>query len=336
MTEISSILLDRFFKCEGRRYVTDGRLFLNPSGASLKGLFRGENLKIALRGDPAEKGRNTYIRLTFDGHSRRIRLPKKEKVIALSAPNGEHLFEIVKLSESQSNALSISSVVTDGEFLPYREEKPLKIEFVGDSITTGYGVRAKRADEEYTTATQDVTLSYAYLTAHALNAEMHVVAASGWGVYKSKYAEQAIPDFYGNVDLTRNKEGWDFSRFRPDLIVVALGTNDFSYLGDLSPEMRAEEKAALKQKYVDFLRLLLGQGGKVILCYGFSGSEAQAELPALVQEIWREIDSPDFYTLQVKDAHSMNDISAGHPGKKTHRLAAKKLVACIKSILSSS
>ena len=333
---LSASEIEKYCFCQGRRYVEDGRLFLNPSGASLKGLFRGECLKIALRGDPAQEGRNTYIRLTFDGRSRRIRLPLKEKVIALSAPMGEHLFEIVKLSESQSNALSVSSVVTDGDFLPYREQKPLKIEFVGDSITTGFGVRAKRADEEYTTATQDVTLSYAYLTARALNAEMHVVAASGWGVYKSKYAEQAIPDYYGNVDLTRNAAPWDFSLFRPDLIVVALGTNDFSYLGDLSPEKRAEEKAALKKTYVAFLRSLLRQDAKVILCYGFSGSEAQAELPALAHEIWRDIDSPDFYTLQVKDAHSLSDIRAGHPGRKTHRLAAKKLVACIKSILSSS
>ena len=331
---LSASEIEKYCFCQGRRYVEDGRLFLNPSGASLKGLFRGECFKIALRGDPAQEGRNTYIRLTFDGRSRRIRLPLKEKVIALSAPMGEHLFEIVKLSESQSNALSVSSVVTDGDFLPYREQKALKIEFVGDSITTGYGVRAKRADEEYTTATQDAMLSYAGLTARAMNAEMQVVAASGWGVYKSKYASQAIPDYYGNVDLTRNKEGWDFSRFRPDVIVVALGTNDFSYLGDLKEPVRSKEYAALKAHSVAFLRVLLRQSAPVIWIYGFSGSDNQKDLPALVNEVWSEIDSPDFYTLQVKDAHSMNDISAGHPGRKTHRLAAKKLVAYCKRILS--
>ena len=180
MTEIRSILLDKIFKCEGRRYVEDGRLFLNASGASLKGLFRGKSLEFALRGDPAVKGRNTYIRLSVDGRGKRIRLPLKEKVISLAFEEGEHAFEIVKLNESESNSLSVTFVRTDGEFLPVQSEKAMKIEFVGDSITTGYGVRAKRSDEGYSVATQDVTLSYAYLTARALNAEMQIVAASGW------------------------------------------------------------------------------------------------------------------------------------------------------------
>lgn len=334
MTLVSVEKLQKVFVCQGRRYVQSGRLFLNASGASIKGAFRGSTLEITLRGDPAEKGRNTYIRLTLDGRSRRIRLPLKEKTVALSAPSGEHSFEIVKLSESQSNALSISSIVTDGDFLPLKEEKPLKIEFVGDSITTGYGVRAKNADEEYTTATQDVLLSYAGLTARALNAEMQIVAASGWGMYKSKYASQALPDYYFNIDLTRNTEPWDFSLFRPNIIVVALGTNDFSYLGDLEEAKRTREYAALKKKSVAFLRALLTQGVPVIWIYGFSGSDNQKDLPALVSEVWREIDSPALYTLQVKDAHGLNDVSAGHPGKRTHRFAAKLLTRLIRTLLS--
>ena len=332
MTEIGSVLLEKFFKCEGRRYVLDGRLFLNPSGACLKGLFRGERLEITLRGDPAVQGRNTYIRLSLDGHARRFRLPRREKVISLSAVKGEHFFEIVKLTESESNAFSIFSIRTDGEFLPIREEKKLKIEFVGDSITTGYGVRAKNSDEDYSVATQDVTLSYAYLAARALNAEMHVVAASGWGLYKSKYAEHAMPDFYDCVDLTRNRAKWDFSLFSPDVIVLALGTNDFSYLADLAKEDRDCELVALREHFVAFTRRLLGQGASVVLLYGFSGSDKQRDLPALIEKVWRAVDSPRLHALQVPDAHGINDISAGHPGKRTHRLAARYLTRLIRSI----
>ena len=332
MTEIRSILLDKIFKCEGRRYVEDGRLFLNASGASLKGLVRGTILEIALRGDPAVKGRNTYVRLTVDGRGKRIRLPLKEKVISLAFEEGEHAFEIVKLNESESNSLSVTFVRTNGEFLPLREEKKLKIEFVGDSITTGYGVRAKRSDEGYSVATQDVTLSYAYLTARALNAEMQIVAASGWGLYKSKYAEHAIPDFYDNVDLTRNRAKWDFSLFRPGVIVLALGTNDFSYLADLSADDRARELDALRDHFVAFTRRLLEQGASVVLLYGFSGSDKQRDLPALIERVWRAVDSPRLHALQVPDAHGINDIAAGHPGKRTHRLAARYLTRLIRSI----
>ena len=331
MTEIESVLLDTFFKCEGRRYVLDGRLFLNASCASIKGRFRGTSLSVTLFSEPTVKGRNAYIRFTLDGARRRIRLPVGEKVLCFCLPAGEHTFEIIKLNESESNSLALSSAVTDGVFLPVTEEKQLKIEFIGDSITTGFGVRAKRADEEYTTATQDVTFAYSYLTARALNAEMEVSAASGWGMYKSKYAENALPDFYENIDLTRNREKYDFS-YRPDVIVLALGTNDFAYLADLAGEKREKEYAALKRKSVSFTRKLLKRA-PVVWVYGFSGSESQAGLPAFVEEIWRLVDSQNFYTLQVKDSHSLNDICAGHPGKKVHRLASRRLTQLIRTIV---
>ena len=331
MTEIKSVLLDKYFKCEGRRYVNNGRLFLNASGALLKGRFRGESLSLNLFSEPTVKGRNAYIRLTMDGARRRVRLPVGEKVLSFTFPAGEHTFELIKLNESESNSLALSSVTTDGEFLPVTEEKKIKIEFIGDSITTGFGVRAKRADEEYTTATQDVTLAYSSLTARALNAEMEICAASGWGMYKSKYAEHAVPDFYGNVDLTRNREKYDFS-FRPDVIVLALGTNDFSYLADLAGEKREKEYAALTRKSVAFIKKLLKRA-PVVWVYGFSGSESQAGLPAFVEEVWRELDCPHFYTLQVRSSHSLNDIRAGHPGRRTHKLAAQRLIRFIKKTI---
>ncbi len=331
MTEIKSIRLDKIFKCEGRRYVKNGRLFLNASGALLKGRFRGESLSLTLFSEPTVKGRNAYIRLTMDGARRRVRLPVGEKVLSFTFPAGEHTFELIKLNESESNSLALISATTDGDFLPVIEEERPRIEFIGDSITTGFGVRAKRADEEYTTATQDVTLAYSYSTARALGAEMEITAASGWGMYKSKYAEHALPDFYGNVDLTRNREKYDFS-FRPDVIVLALGTNDFSYLADLAGEKREKEYAALTRKSVAFIKKLLKRA-PVVWVYGFSGSESQKGLPAFIEEVWRETECSNFYTLQVKDSHSLNDICAGHPGKRTHRLAAERLVRFIKKTI---
>ena len=325
--------IEEYCTCQGRRYIADGCLFLNPSGASLKGGFRGESLTLDLLSEPVVSDRNAYVRLTVDGRSRRIRLPKRGKRLTLAVPAGEHLFELLKLNESESNSLSIASIRTDGEFLPIREEKVLKIEFVGDSITTGYGVRAKSADEDYSVATQDFTLSYAYLTARALNAEYSVVAASGWGLYKSKYAEHAIPDFYDNVDLTRNRVKWDFSLFRPDVIVLALGTNDFSYLADLDEVARSRELVAFRDHTVAFVRRLLSENAKVIFVYGFAGSERQAGFPAFAEEVWRAVDDPRFYTLQVRSNHDLDDIRAGHPGRKTHRLAAARLIRTIEKDL---
>lgn len=324
--------IERICYCQGRRYTMNGCLFFNPSGASVKGRFRGESLTMDLVAEPVVAGRNAYVRLTVDGSSRRIRLPRRGKRLTLTLPAGEHVFEIVKLNESESNSLALRSLETDGEFLPYEEQKALRIEFVGDSITTGFGVRAPRADGDYCTKEQDFTLSYAYLTARALNAEYSVVAASGWGLYKSKYASHAMPDFYDHVDLTRNRLPYDFS-FRPDYVVLALGTNDFSYLADLDEETQGRERAVLLDRFVAFTRRLLSEGAKVILLYGFAGSPAQAGLPAFMQEVWRAVDDPRLYTLEVRDDYTLNDVRCGHPGRRTHRLAAARLIRLIEKDL---
>ena len=50
-------------------------------------------------------------------------------------------------------------------------EKPLSIEFIGDSITCAYGVEGQSSSEPFKTSTENFMKSYAYLTAQKLNAD---------------------------------------------------------------------------------------------------------------------------------------------------------------------
>lgn len=321
-----------YFTCQGRRYAEGGRLFLNASGASLKGLFRGSALILILFSEPIEKGREAYVRLTLDGRTRRIRLPKGEKVIRIKTEQGEHLFELIKLTESANNSFAIVRAETDGVFLPLKESKHLRIEFVGDSISTGFGVLCREKYGEYKTKEQDATKAFPYLVSRALDASYHVVAAGGWPIWKSKYSPYAIPDYYDHIDLLRNADKWDFSLFRPDLVVVTLGTNDFSYLADLSEDKRASEREEIKRHFILFLKKLLGQGVPVLAVYGFF---EYPDLGVMTEEAVREIADPRLSTLEVESAASLDDVCAGHPGRKTHRLAAKSIVRRIREILGS-
>ena len=318
--------------CQGRRYAEGGRLFLNHSGATLKGLFRGKTLVLTVGSEPIEKGRNAYVRLITELGTKRLRLPAGIKQIELTFPEGEHSFELIKLTESANNTLALIELKTEGAFLPVKEKKTFKIEFVGDSITTGFGVLCREKYGEYKTKEQDVTKAFPHLVARALNAEYHVIAAGGWGIARSKYSPYYIPDCYDAVDLTRNTDQWDFSRFRPDCIVVALGTNDFSYLADLSEEKRAEERAAVKARFSAFLKHLLSQGAEIVLLYGFFD---YPDLGVMTREVAEELHSPRIRILETESMTALDDVRAGHPGQKTHRIAAKKLVACIKELLAN-
>jgi len=327
------VTVEKFEECfliQGRRYAESGRLFLNHSGGSLKGLFRGERLAFDLASDFEIQGRNAYIRITVDGRTRRLRLPKGKKRIEMTLPFGEHAFEIVKLTESTNNTLEILSVETEGAFLSPERKTERKIEFIGDSITTGFGVLCRSEMGEYKTKEQDVTKAFPYLVAKALGASYHTVAAGGWPIYRSKFSDHAIPEVYDNVDFFRKPEKWDFSLYKPDAIVVTLGTNDYFYLSELSSEKKGAEREEVKRHLIRFLRRLLEQNTPILLVYGFF---VYPDLGVLTEEVVKEMGSPLLSTVEVRSARSLSDVCAGHPGKRTHALAAAKIASRLEEIL---
>ena len=323
---------EKYFLIEGRRYVRDGRLFLNHSGASLQGVFTGESLFLDVSSEAAEKGRNAYIRVTIDGRTRRVRLPIGEKTLRYTLPAGKHAFEVIKLTETANNTFAIGAVEADGDFEKPQDDHTLRIEFIGDSISTGFGVLAPHAVGEYKTKEQDVTKAFPYLVSRALNASYNVIAAGGWPVYKSKYADSAIPDYYDNVDLVRVKEPWDFASFVPDVTVVTLGTNDHSYLSELTGDTLRAELAETKRRAVRFLRHIrdLYPETHIVLFYGFY---PYPSIETVTREVAAELGDPRLTLLSTPSAHSLEDVRAGHPGKRTHRIAAKRLTKHIKGIL---
>ena len=119
-----------------------------------------------------------------------------------------------------------------------------KIEFIGNSITCGYGNEGLCKEEHFDYATENHYYSYASIAARHLEAQHWVVARSGIGAYRN-YGEPQTgsPDscmpvqyeytgYAWKSDLRNEptflREKWDFSRFQPDVVCINLGTNDLS------------------------------------------------------------------------------------------------------------
>ena len=105
-----------------------------------------------------------------------------------------------------------------------------KIEFIGNSITAGYGNESQRRDSTVTAKTQNAYMAYSAITARNLEAEYMCVAFSGIGVYRNSDGSErsTMPDIYERTLPNAFFPKWDFSRFVPNVVVVNLGTNDFS------------------------------------------------------------------------------------------------------------
>lgn len=157
---------------------------------------------------------------------------------SISTPDGlaqgSHTVELRKRSEALYGTLFVGNVTTDGtssvESVPTR-----KIEFIGDSITVGYGL-----DGTYpctnTAALEDNPKTYAALAANALGADYSVVAWSGIGLTRNYVSttvdtNPVMPERYTRYGADDADNSYTFpSEWTPAAVVINLGTNDFSYV----------------------------------------------------------------------------------------------------------
>jgi len=211
--------------------------FTNPAGprfdwsdCQIAGIFSGTSLTVLINDNGNEydiwiDGTLVYIMNTTGIGSYKV-------ASGLSA--GNHQFLIVKRTEAFFGIVTFNGIVLDnGQNLQPPPARPTRrIEFLGDSITCGYG------DEgtfpcSFNAATENVYRAYGPLTARALNADIHVESWSGKGVVRN-YGDANITSvnpfpIYWNRTLAENPNGnyYDFD-WVPDAIVINLGTNDYS------------------------------------------------------------------------------------------------------------
>lgn len=156
---------------------------------------------------------------------------EEKHLIAKNLENGIHVISVSKRTESSQGDDIFKGFEIKGtpkkEALP--PEPKLKIEFLGNSITAGYGVLDSIKENTYSPITEDVFSSYAGVAARELKAEMRTVAFSGRGIYRNhpdSKDERPLPDFFPYISVNENIP-WDFS-WQPNIVVINLGTNDFA------------------------------------------------------------------------------------------------------------
>lgn len=251
---------------------------------------------------------------------------------------------VVKLSEVSDSVVGVAAIATDdAATIEPTEEKNRKIEFIGDSITCGYGVDGTLQDL-YDTAIEDATKTYAYLAAELLDADYSMVCQSGYGIISGytgtgdKNGGQIIPPYYttqgnsmGMIEgkiLTKVLE-WDFSAFVPDTIVINLGTNDYSYCG--SDVAKREEFAA---GYVEFLKLVREHNpdAEIVCALGIMGAELYGSIETAVATYTGETGDTNIRTFRFDVQNQAQDGIAVdyHPSATTHQKAAAKLAEALK------
>lgn len=157
-------------------------------------------------------------------------------VVATGLPGKIHKIQLYKRTEGNQGIGSFKGIeISDsGKMLPWNNIPERKIEFIGNSITCGYGTEGKKPDERWKPQTENNYLSYGPIMARAFGADYHITAHSGEGVvrnygYKEKVSPAGtMPRRFNRLFDEKEQPVWDFKTWKPDVVVINLGTNDFS------------------------------------------------------------------------------------------------------------
>ena len=130
----------------------------------------------------------------------------------------------------------LHSLRIDGELLELPERNK-RIEFIGDSLTSGEGALAARDNMEWVTPWFTSRGNYSWYACDALNAERSILSQSGWGCcwdYQHTEANNMSDAYEYTVGVLNGPEAeargcrkpWDFSDWQPDIVCIRLLTND--------------------------------------------------------------------------------------------------------------
>ncbi|MGN0675285.1 MAG: GDSL-type esterase/lipase family protein [Oscillospiraceae bacterium] len=337
----------------GRTYFNEDKLYCALSGSGAEFSFNGTKCTVRIKGDSTSMAAGQA-----DNQARVAIYVNGERVIDDMVDNAIEdytVFEsdtaedvtvsIVKISESPMSTIAIDNINVTGTVIKPTPDKDLYIEFIGDSITCGYGIDDPDKDHHFSTKTEDVTKAYAYKTAEALNADYSMVSFSGYGIISGYSTNdkpvpaQTVPQFYTKLGYSWSTNGsfapanveWDFSKREPDVIVINLGTNDDSYT-----KTEKDRQEAYAAEYVDFIKTIREKNpnAKILCTLGVMGDRLFEYVQLAADNYKNETGDTNVYTMKFDVQNPDDGYSADwHPSVTTHDKAAEKLTAEIKSIL---
>ena len=331
-------------KLIGRTLKTDGITWLVHSGSAAEFTINGTEASVTICGDSGinsdEKYRPRYGVYVDGKLVKDVVMGEKEQTVKLFSGTASRTatVRIIHLSEANNGCIGVKDLtVTSSSSTPVKPtpKKELMIEFIGDSITCAYGVEAGSQYESFSTATENFTLSYAYLTAQLLDADYSAVCYSGHGIVSgytndgTKNTDSLVPPYYEMVGKPKDYQTqWDFSKNPADVIVLNLGTNDDSYASK-ELETRGAEYQELYEHFLKQIRKC-NPDANIICTLGIMGA---TELYPYIEAAVNEVGDPKI-TCYESPVQDMNDLGADwHPSSKTHEKNAYLLADKISTVL---
>ena len=315
-----------------------GRIdFTNPQvpriwapGVYITAKFKGGHCEILVN-DEAGGSNHNYLEIIIDGKNPyRIKLTDKTNVINVpdGLSDGEHTIVICKGTESNIGYIDFIGLRCQ-QLLPPPAKPKRKIEYFGDSITSGTGMdfsvipcgQGQWYDQH------NAYMSYGALTSRNLDAQWHLTALAGVGlVHSCCNMNVLLPQIYDKVFLRNDTIPWNFKAYQPDVVTICIGQND-------GPK---QDSTLFCDTYINFIKALrqhYPQADIVCLTSPMGDGTLTPVLKRYLTAVTASINAGgDKRVSKYFFSRQYHNGCGGHPDLDEHKLIADELTAYIKQL----
>lgn len=346
-----------------------GALFFNWTSAGFTLRFRGTRLEMDALAFaeryPGEGDNLPWLAVFLDGETepaRKFSLREGENSVLLFAGSaaGEHTLRVVKLSEGSKGRAGLRALRLDGELLPLPPERGRRrIEFIGDSITCGFGDEMAPEETVFSAERENGLLAYGAVASGLLDADYHCVCVSGiplcWArdegyrivlpwVPEFETSARTMEGYYEFADRCHEEaEGktdgftrWDFSRFVPDAVVMNLGTNDaFRIRVSGNDPAEAEYFQARYAAFLKKVRALNGSGAWIVCTLGSMDYFLYDNIEKAAEQYRKETGDERVRCMKFGAIDPWSEGFGGleHPNWKTQARMGRELAGFLETLL---
>ena len=254
----------------GRMDLTQDPVCLDWTGSGFEVMLKGEELWVELEA-PVRKP-DLWVCALADGHPI-ARFPVQEGrrwyplVLGMDGNNSRKV-TLVKETQAMPAApeatVMVHALRYEGELMPL-PEPALRIEFIGDSLTSGEGALAPKDNDEWISLWFTACGNYTHYACRALNAERRVLSQSGYGVswdWEGK-SENNMSEGYRKIAGVMKGEAaekrgcqkdYDFASWPADVVCIRLLTNDIGAM--LRDQKQDELGGTLTDNCARFVRTI--------------------------------------------------------------------------------
>ena len=253
-----------------------------------------------------------------------------------------HLLRVFKATEPQNGVITINNIRAKNlQKRPYISQK--SIEFIGNSITCGMGNDARDipcgGDSKWYDQ-HNAYWSYATKVAQALDLDFTLNSISGAGIYRNWNSDSpTLPQQYNQTYLVLDSvQKWDFSRKQPDIVSIALGTNDLS-LGDGKTMRLPFDSTLFVNTYFDFIKTIYSHSPNtqfLLLNSPMVAGERGVLLTNCLKAVQEKAadELPEMKNIKVFEFTAVSATGcSGHPNAAEHALMAQQLLPFMRKVV---